>query len=92
MTTWKRIVFYTTLVLGGGYGLWWSITDMGTPGATFVAGLSKFALLVGLGWFVDTFFLTDIDTRHELLEKENHAYATVVAGGLVAAAILLAFA
>lgn len=83
------LAFLCILLIGGGYGIYWSTTNMGTPGATFVAATSKIALQVVICWFIDVFLFSNFDTIHEVVNEQNIALALWEGAIFIAVALVL---
>jgi hypothetical protein len=54
--------------------------------STFAVGLAKYALAVTGAWFVDTFLISEVNTR-EILAKNPIAYAIFVSANIITAAL-----
>ena len=54
--------------------------------STFAVGLSKYALAVGAGWFVDSYLIKEVKTR-EILAENPIAYAIWLFANIVTAAL-----
>lgn len=54
--------------------------------STFAAGLAKYALAVASAWFVDTYLITEVNTR-EILSENPIAYSLFFVGNIITAAL-----
>jgi hypothetical protein len=54
--------------------------------STFAVGLTKYALAVGVAWFVDAFLITEVNTR-EIIGQNPIAYALYLASNIITAAL-----
>lgn len=54
--------------------------------STFAVGLTKYALAVGCAWFVDSFLITEVNTR-EIISENPVAYALFLSTNILTAAL-----
>lgn len=54
--------------------------------STFAVGLTKYALAVGAAWFVDSFLITEVNTR-EIISQNSVAYSLYLASNIITAAL-----
>ena len=54
--------------------------------STFAVGLTKYALAEGSAWFVDSFLITEVNTR-EIISQNSVAYSLYLASNIITAAL-----